>query len=99
MKSCGGANVAKGTFYLYFHDKDQLLQQLTYQISARILGKPEFVRQSHAEDFVEKVVMLIDYVVEYFRKSKLTLRLMERNFSWPMVKKQLSLRKTLFGTS
>lgn len=45
------------------------------------------------EDFVEKVVMLIDYVVEYFRKSKLTLRLMERNFSWPMVKKQLSLRE------
>lgn len=37
--------------------------------------------------------MLIDYVVEYFRKSKLTLRLMERNFSWPMVKKQLSLRE------
>ena len=56
-----GANVAKGTFYLYFHDKDQLLQQLTYQISARILGEAyEFVRQSHAEDFVEKVVMLID---------------------------------------
>ena len=28
------ANVAKGTFYLYFHDKTQLLQQLTYRISA-----------------------------------------------------------------
>ena len=30
-----GANVAKGTFYLYFHDKDQLLGQLVYNISAQ----------------------------------------------------------------
>ena len=48
------ANVAKGTFYLYFHDKTQLLQQLTYRISARVL---------------------------------------ERNFSWPMIEKQLDLRE------
>lgn len=33
------ANVAKGTFYLYFHDKTQLLQQLTYRISARVLSE------------------------------------------------------------
>ena len=32
-----GANVAKGTFYLYFHDKDQLLGQLVYNISAQVL--------------------------------------------------------------
>ena len=31
------ANVAKGTFYLYFHDKDQLLGQLVYNISAQVL--------------------------------------------------------------
>ena len=28
---------AKGTFYLYFHDKDQLLGQLVYNISAQVL--------------------------------------------------------------
>lgn len=88
------ANVAKGTFYLYFRDKEHLLQQLTYQISARILGEAYAYVQEHlAEGFVDNVLLIIDYVVEYFKKSKLTLRLLERNFSWPTVERQLSLRE------
>ncbi len=89
-----GANVAKGTFYLYFHDKEHLLHQLAYQLSAKILSEAyEQVSAHPAEDFTENVVSLIDYVIEYFKKNKLTLRLLERNFSWPMVEKQLSLRE------
>lgn len=88
-----GANVAKGTFYLYFHDKDQLLRQLAYQISAKVLGEGyEYVRARQNDDFTENVILLIDYVIEYFKKNKLTLRLLERNFSWPMVEQQLSRR-------
>lgn len=88
------ANVAKGTFYLYFHDKEHLLQQLAYQISARILSEAyEQVSASPTGSFTENVVNLIDYVIEYFKRNKLTLRLLERNFSWPTVEKQLSLRE------
>ena len=35
----------------------------------------------------------MDYVVEYFKRNKLVLRLVERNFSWPMVAKQMSERR------
>lgn len=88
------ANVAKGTFYLYFRDKEHLLQQLTYQISARVLGEAYAHVNAHlTDDFVENVLLMVDYVVEYFKTSKLTLRLLERNFSWPTVERQLSLRE------
>ena len=33
---------------------------------------------------------MLDYVIEYFKKNRLVLRLIERNFSWPMVEKQLA---------
>lgn len=89
-----GANVAKGTFYLYFHDKEHLLQQLAYQISFRVLSEGyEFVNARQTEDFTENVILLIDYVIEYFKRNKLILRLIQRNFSWPIVERQLSLRE------
>ena len=57
-----GANVAKGTFYLYFHDKEHLLQQLAYQISFRVLSEGyEFVNARQTKDFTENVILLIDY--------------------------------------
>ena len=89
-----GANVAKGTFYLYFHDKDQLLGQLVYNISAQVLEEAyEWLDERRTPDFVENVLLLLDYVVEYFKRNKLVLRLVERNFSWPMVAKQMSERR------
>lgn len=89
-----GANVAKGTFYLYFHDKDQLLGQLVYNISAQVLEEAyEWLDERRTPDFVENVLLLLDYVVKYFKRNKLVLRLVERNFSWPMVAKQMSERR------
>ena len=58
-----GANVAKGTFYLYFHDKDQLLGQLVYNISAQVLEEAyEWLDERRTPDFVENVLLLLDYV-------------------------------------
>ena len=34
--------------------------------------------------------MFIDHIIEQFKRDKLTLRLLERNFSWPVVARQLS---------
>ena len=87
------ANVAKGTFYLYFQDKDQLLQQLVYDISARVLEEAyAWLEERRTPDFVENVLLMLDYIVEYFKRNKLVLRLVERDFSWPMVARQMSER-------
>ena len=87
------ANVAKGTFYLYFQDKDQLLQQLVYDISARVLEEAyAWLEARRTPDFVENVLLMLDYIIEYFKRNKLVLRLVERNFSWPMGARQMSER-------
>lgn len=87
------ANVAKGTFYLYFQDKDQLLQQLVYDISARVLEEAyAWLEERRTPDFVGNVLLMLDYIIEYFKRNKLVLRLVERNFSWPMVARQMSER-------
>ncbi len=88
-----GANVAKGTFYLYFRDKGDVLRELIYKVSYRVLGEAYDYAVAHESgDFIEDVILLVDYIIEYFKRNKLALRLLERNFSWPMVAQQLSAR-------
>ncbi len=78
------ARVAKGTFYLYFQDKDAVMQALLGRISFRVLD--EACRSVEAQDLtrlMDKTVALVDFIIEYFRREKLVLRLLEHNFTWP----------------
>ena len=87
------AQVAKGTFYLYFRDKEDLLQALIYRISCHVLDEAYRVMDSRrTEDFTENVILFDDAIIEYFKHNRLQLRLIERNFSWPLVTKQMSER-------
>lgn len=87
------AQVAKGTFYLYFRDKEDLLQALIYRISCHVLDEAYRVMDScRTEDFTENVILFADAIIEYFKHNRLQLRLIERNFSWPLVTKQMSER-------
>ena len=87
------AQVAKGTFYLYFRDKEDLLQALIYRISCHVLDEAYRVMDSRrTEDFTENVILFADAIIEYFKHNRLQLRLIERNFSWPLVPKQMSER-------
>lgn len=87
------AQVAKGTFYLYFRDKDDLLQALVYRISCHVLDEAYCTMDSRRTgDFTENVILFADAIIEYFKHNRLQLRLIERNFSWPLVAKQMSER-------
>ena len=85
------AQVATGTVYLYFKDKGELQQALVLRISTRVLNEAyEAVRGRRTGDFIEDLLLFIDHIIEQFKRDKLTLRLLERNFSWPVVARQLS---------
>lgn len=79
------ANVAKGTFYLYFKDKEEITKVLLGRISYRVLADA----CRHVESLGEtlplagKVVALADYIIEYFKRETMVLRLIQHNFSWP----------------
>lgn len=80
------ANVAKGTFYLYFSDKDAILRALLGRISEKILADACAAAEELGQvPFADKVLAVADYVIEYMRRETLVLRLVQRNLDWPSV--------------
>jgi len=80
------AKVAKGTFYLYFSDKDAILRALLGRISHKILTEACSAAEALGEaPFADKVLAVADYVIEYLRRETLVLRLIQRNLEWPSV--------------
>ena len=79
------AKVAKGTFYLYFQDKGAVMQALLGQVSSQLLNNAcEAVeRQTGLETFPDKMVAVIDHIIEALRRDTVVLKFLERNFVWP----------------
>ena len=79
------AKVAKGTFYLYFQDKGAVMQALLGRVSYQLLNNAcEAVeRQTGLETFPDKMVAVIDHIIEALRRDTVVLKFLERNFMWP----------------
>lgn len=87
------AGVAKGTFYLYFKDKYDLLDQLVLHKSAYVIGHAlsavEARRQEVESDFKEDVFYFIDRLLAYFVQHKDMLRLIRKNLSKGLFRNQI----------
>ncbi|WIV13910.1 TetR/AcrR family transcriptional regulator [Proteiniborus sp. MB09-C3] len=82
------AGVAKGTFYLYFKDKYDILDRIILNKSAHVLSKA--INQTKVmafENFEEELLYFIDYIIEYFKSERLMLKLIYKNLSWGVFKK------------
>ena len=87
------AQVAKGTFYLYFADKDALLEQLVLRMSHSIIQQAfTYAEANRTDNFAENVVIFADWIICYFTEHTDELRLIKRNFSWPMLERSISGR-------
>lgn len=84
------AGVAKGTFYLYFKDKYDIINRLILKKSSVLVKKAvKEVESQNIEDFDQKVLFFIDYLIEYFKENKLMLKLINKNFSWGLFRRSL----------
>lgn len=82
------AGVAKGTFYLYFKDKYDILDKLILDKSSQILNEAIVeTRLKVFQSFEEELLYFIDYIIEYFKENKLMLKLIYKNLSWGIFKK------------
>ena len=79
------AKVAKGTFYLYFQDKGAVMQALLGRVSYQLLSEACMAveRQTELQTFPDKMVAVIDHIIEALRKDTLVLKFLEHNFIWP----------------
>ena len=85
------AGVAKGTFYLYFPGKEGIVQALCDKISDRVLHEAfDAMQKKRTDELAQNVILLVDFIVEYFKKDPLVLRVLERKFSWPHLESKLA---------
>lgn len=79
------AKVAKGTFYLYFTDKGAVTRALLGQVSYQLLNEAcaAVEQQDETLSFPDKMIFVIDHIIESLRSDLLMLRFLERSFVWP----------------
>lgn len=79
------AKVGKGTFYLYFADKGAVTQALLARVSYQLLDDAVTACEHIAglDSFPDKMIFVIDHIIEALRKDTLLLRFLERSFVWP----------------
>jgi len=82
------AGVAKGTFYLYFKDKEDILEKLILKKSSEIIKKA--LQEVSSKEFpspVDKFLFFLEYIIDYLSKNRMLFRFLKKDFSWVFYKK------------
>lgn len=84
------AGVAKGTFYLYFNDKYDVLNKLILKKSNEII-KDGLAKTNNSgiADFKERTIFFINYIINYLEYNAPLLRLINKNISWGLYRKAI----------
>ncbi len=83
------AGVAKGTFYTYFENKEDILERIVLNKGMKVLDEALIAtKEKNINDFSEGLFCFIDYIIEYFRKEPLMLKLIHRNLSWGILRRR-----------
>ncbi len=76
---CEKSGIAKGTFYLYFKDKQDLEQALNSKISHSLYSDGlEYAVNHHTESAAENVVGLMNYLIGRYEEDKNLLKVLYR---------------------
>ncbi len=88
----GKAGVAKGTFYLYFKDKYDIRNKLvSHQSSLLFKNAIEMLGENVNElSFEDKMVKLVDCIVNQLNSNKSLLTFISKNLSWGIFKSALT---------
>lgn len=84
------ANVAKGTFYLYFKDKYQIRDVLIQKEAARLFQEArEKLEKNDIQNFEDAIIFIINQVLLSLEDNLAILKFIERNLSWGIFHEQL----------
>jgi len=84
------ANVAKGTFYLYFKDKYELQDILITTKSEKLFNDALIeLRKNYIENFSDQIIFIINYVIDEFKKKPMLLKFISKNLSWGVYNKSI----------
>jgi len=84
------AGIAKGTFYLYFKDKYDILDKLIIRKTSILIKEAvEKTQLKTFENSIDQLLEIINYIVEYLSGNKLLLKMIYKNLSWGIYRKLL----------
>lgn len=85
------ANVAKGTFYLYFKDKYELRDILIAKKSQKLFKEAlDALHKNYINNLADQVVFIINYVIDELAKAPTLLNFISKNLSWGIYNKEIS---------
>lgn len=84
------AGIAKGTFYLYFNDKYELMEQVALEFALELLDEAQEYAQRE-DSLLDGIERAIDYLLERFARRPRLMRLMECDFPWQLLRRQMDL--------
>lgn len=77
------ANVGKGTFYLYFKDKDEIRDILIIKKTRKLFNDAVCeLRRHYIKNVPDQVIFIINYVIDVLSKNKILLNFISKNLSW-----------------
>lgn len=77
------ANVAKGTFYLYFKDKYEIRDILIAKKSEKLFNDAIVsLRSTYISNFSDQIIFVVNYVIDELVKNPLLLKFISKNLSW-----------------
>lgn len=85
------AGVAKGTFYLYFHDKYDIEDKLIAYKANQIFSHA--MTHSHYEEkelFEDKLIAIMDDILDQMQKNHGLLRFINKNLSWGIFRRAMN---------
>lgn len=84
------AGVAKGTFYLYFRDKDDLRHCVITQKSNELFQRAlNALYQTNITSFEDQIVFIVDYVTDILSQNREALKLIEKDLSFGVFNQRL----------
>lgn len=84
------ANVAKGTFYLYFKDKYEIRDILIVKKSEKLFEDSlKSLRKNYISNFSDQIIYIINYVIDELTKNPLLLKFISKNLSWGVYNKTI----------
>lgn len=85
------AGVAKGTFYLYFHDKYDLLDMIVIRKASLLMMQAiEDAKTVHFENRVDGVICFINSLIDALAQNRLLTRIIHKDLSYSLYKKVLN---------
>lgn len=82
------ADVAKGTFYLYFRDKYELRDILIMKKSQKLFRDAlKKLEKSNITNFPDQIIFIVDYVLNVLTKDPILLQFIAKDLGWGVFNK------------